>query len=374
MAENTQINSTGYPPGTPIDRLREEYKQQQALFNIQPLIVQRFLEAQARQIADAYIERSRSLRFTLPDRVVTKVEGQPDPHPIAQGDREQHLSSLRTRLEGKDVHILLRQRLAELDQSTNQANVVGSWLIRFTVATHMVYNMLPSGRHVTYIAAEDEDIPSIPVGDELEPESAITASTDAIVEEGKIEEGRGDLLVPYVPAARRFYLPQWVAFDDEGKLLVNSVSEAEADIKSMHRFLNVLFAARSLAPYILADDEYHNKHYGMLGQLVNQGRAMARYMTADIIRTVKMRAESQSLNRGLSLRLPYFDDQDLEIQTHNFVVIPAGRIMFVPAFVVRAAREEQAKVAQDTRFSASTRKHLLAELQMLEDAFQASGE
>ena len=373
MAENSQMNSIGYPPGTPIDRLREEYKQQQTFFNIQPLIVQRFLEAQARQIAEAYIERSRSLRFTLPDRVVTKAEGQPVPLPIPQGNREQHLSSLRTRLEGKDVHILLRQRLAELDQSTDEAMAIGSGLIRFSVATQMVYNMLPSGKHVAYVAAEEEDIPSIPVGDEMEPESAITASTDAIVEEGKAEEGRGDLLVPYVPAARRFYLPQWVAFDDQDKLLVNSVSEAEADIKSMQRFLNVLFAARSLAPYILADDEYHNKHYGMLGQLVNQGRALARYMTADIIRTVKLRAEAQSLNRGLSLRLPYFDDQDLELQTHNFVVIPAGRIMFIPAFVVRAAREERAKVAQDTRFSASTRKHLLVELQMLEDAFKASG-
>jgi hypothetical protein len=51
------------------------------------------------------------------------------------------------------------------------------------------------------------------------------------------------------------------------------------------------------------------------------------------------------------------------------VIIPAGRIMFVPAFVVRAALEEQAKLAQDTRFNPSTRKHLLNELEMLEKAF-----
>jgi hypothetical protein len=43
--------------------------------------------------------------------------------------------------------------------------------------------------------------------------------------------------------------------------------------------------------------------------------------------------------------------------------------MFVPAFVVRAAREQEAKVAQDTRLSHSTRKHLLSELSMLEGAF-----
>jgi hypothetical protein len=63
----------------------------------------------------------------------------------------------------------------------------------------------------------------------------------------------------------------------------------------------------------------------------------------------------------------------LTLESHNFEVIPAGRIMFVPAFVVRAAREEQAKVAQDTRLSASTRKYLLAELNVLERAFEVSG-
>jgi hypothetical protein len=53
----------------------------------------------------------------------------------------------------------------------------------------------------------------------------------------------------------------------------------------------------------------------------------------------------------------------------NLEVIPAGRIMFIPAFVVRAARGEQAKVAQDTRLNASTRRHLLTQLRNLETAF-----
>jgi len=37
--------------------------------------------------------------------------------------------------------------------------------------------------------------------------------------------------------------------------------------------------------------------------------------------------------------------------------------------VVRAAREQEAKIAQDTRLSQSTRKHLLAELSTLDQAF-----
>ena len=152
-------------------------------------------------------------------------------------------------------------------------------------------------------------------------------------------------------------------------MLVNSTNEAEAHVASMQRFLEILHAAVGLAPYMVADEEYQQKRYGMLGQLVNQGRILAIYETNEIIRTIKHRAAAHDLNRGLSLSLPYFDDQELLMSTHDFEVIPAGRIMFVPAFVVRAAREEQAKVAQDTRLSPSTRKHLLTELKILEEAF-----
>jgi hypothetical protein len=164
-----------------------------------------------------------------------------------------------------------------------------------------------------------------------------------------------------------------VAFDDPGRLLVGSTKEAEAHLASMQRYIDILHTASSIAPYMLADDEYQNKRYGMLGQLINQGRALARYKTSEIIKTIKERAQAGTLNRGLSLSLPYYDDQELRMDVTNFEVIPAGRVMFVPAFVVRAAREEAAKRAQDTRFNASTRKHLMAELQMLEDAFYHPG-
>jgi hypothetical protein len=243
-------------------------------------------------------------------------------------------------------------------------------LIRLATASHLVHGLLPSGRSVTYTSAEGEGIPSIPAGQDLEPDSAIMAASDAIVEEGTAEAGRGDLLVPYVPAARRFYLPQWVAFDNEDRLLVGSVSEAQAHLESMQRYVGILHAAVGLAPYVVADDDYQRKRYGMLGQLVNQGRALARYQTREIVRLVRERAEAHDLNRGLSLSLPYFDDQSLSMKTRDFEVIPAGRIMFVPAFVVRAARDEEVKVAQDTRLDPATRKHLLEELGLIEAGFE----
>jgi hypothetical protein len=355
---------------TPENQLRLEYDRQNALFDAQLPIVQRFLEAQASQIAEAYAERAQRVHFTLPDRVI--VTKGTEPITVTQSLRQQRVGDFRDKLARRDVHDTLRQRLTELEQSRDQAIVIAASLIRFSSATHMVRNMLPSGRIVTYVPVEEDDIPSIPVSNEMEPESAITASTDAIAEEGNDEDGRGSLQVPFVPAARRFYLPQWVAFGDKGELLVSSAKQAEAHVASMQHFLTVLFAARSLAPYMVADEEFEKKRYGMLGQLVNQGRGLANHLTNEIVSLIKTRAAEQSLNRGLSLRLPYFDDQDLCIKTHNFIVIPAGRIMFVPAFVVRAVLDEQAKIAQDTRFSVSTRRHLLAELQKLGEAFTSS--
>jgi len=357
------------------ERLTEEYERQQALFSAQPAIVQRFLEAQGKQIAEAVVEGDFQVRFSLPDRVVFPLEkGERSAQvTIPQNQRTYTAGSLLSRVRKVELYKELRHSLNELEQSPDRAISVAAGLLRHAAVMHMVYNMLPAGRTVAYQPADEgETIPSIPEDEGLEPGSAITATTDAIVEEQKAEEGRGELLVPFVPYARKFYLPQWVAFDEKGELLVKSVEEARAHIKSMQRFMEVLFLAVALAPYISADKEYTKKRYGMLGQLVNQGRALAVFQTNEIVARIKERISADSLNRGLSLSLPYFDDQELRVDISKFEVIPAGRIMFVPAFVVRAVHQEQVKVSQDTRLNTSTRKHLLYLLDLLEKAFEAA--
>lgn len=355
-----------------LENFRQELTQKRALFEAQPAILQRFFEAQAATLAQALISHMPQVKFSLPDRVLVKVAQIEQAAPVAvpPAAREQTLGGIQNRLLGKDVREEIRHRLNALEQSPDHAIAASAELLRYAAAVHLVYNQLPSGRHVEYLPDGDEEIATLPAAD-LEPESAITQESDAIAEEGGAEEGRGALQVPFVPAARRFYLPQWVSLDDQGNLLVGSVKEAEANLASMQRYVEILHAASSLAPYILADEDYQRKRYGMLGQLINQGRALARYKVKEIIHTVQERAASGALNRGLSLTLPYFDDQELKMDTTTFEVIPAGRIMFVPAFVVRAAREEAAKRLQDTRFNASTRKHLINELTMLEQAFAA---
>jgi hypothetical protein len=343
-----------------VPHLAQEYELQKALFGNQPVIIQRFLESQAQVIADALISKTSKVRFSLPDRIITTNTTVS----IPESQRQNNVGSfLQT-----DIREALTRRLSELERSAEQSIAVSTGLLRYATAIHMVHNLLPAGRAVTYHADDDEQIPTIPVEDNA-PESAITQASDAIVEDGNNND-RGDLQTPFVPDARRFFLPQWVAFDDAGKLLAGSVKEAEANVQSMQRYAMILHRALSLAPYMSASEEYQGKRYGILGQLINQGRALANFKTAEIIREIKARAEKQTLNRGLNITLPYFDDQALEMEISNLEIIPAGRIMFVPAFVVRAARGEQAKVSQDTRLNSSTRKHLLAQLKALETAFQ----
>jgi hypothetical protein len=375
MADKTRSSnlssSSGLVDGT-VSQLRQEYQTYQELMQAQPPLVQRFLETQAVAVADAIIQGLPQVRFTLPDRVVvSQKEADAKPVTVPKESREQMAGGLMDRLTRTDLRTALRLRLGELEQSPNHGVAMSACLLRHSVARHMVHVMLPSGRTVQYTVAEGDEIPTIPVKRAHEPKSALMAPTDAIgMGEGEEEAGRGEELVPYVEAARRFFLPQWVAFDDEGNLLVGSVNEAEAAIASMQQYLSVLHSAVGLAPYMVADEEYQRKRYGILGQLVNQGRALANYKVEElIIKTIQRRAATHDLNRGLSLSLPYFNDQQLAMDNYDFEVIPAGRIMFVPAFVVRAARAQAAKVAQDTRLSQSTRKYLLEELSALEKAF-----
>jgi hypothetical protein len=361
--------------------LHQEYEAHQALYQAQTGLIKRFLAAQARLLAEAIMLDLSQVQFLLPDHII--IDGQE--LEVATGQREQLAGGLRNRLGRTHLRDALHIRFLEMEQSGDVALAVCSQLMCYATAVEMIYQMLPDGRRVNYIALAGEEIPTIPakVTDENLPaalgdgngkgqgfKSAIMASTDAIVEEGQIDAERGELQVPYSPAALLFFLPQWVAFDDQARLLVKSVNEAEAYLASMRNYMNILHAAVALAPFVVADQVYQQKRFGMLGQMINQGRCLALYKTIQIIAEIKMRVAANDLNRGLGLSLPFFDDQDLKMCMLEIGVIPFGRIMFTPVMVVRAMQEEAAKVAQDTRLNSSTRRHLLIELYTLQRAFE----
>jgi len=100
-----------------------------------------------------------------------------------------------------------------------------------------------------------------------------------------------------------------------------------------------------------------------------RGRELARLQMEEAIEKVRRRATTHSLDRGLSLSLPYFDDRAAELRWRQLEIIPRGRVPFVPAFVVLAARQEASRVEQDASMLPSTQSHLLDLLNRLEAAF-----
>jgi hypothetical protein len=314
-------------------QLRQEFESWKIHFNVQPEAVQHFLRVQAQRIVEGLTLNAAQIRFSLPDQILCQVKktGEVLTVRVPEKYREQRIGSFWTRLRHVDRKAVLQRHLTQLEGSSNPGVSFGAALIRYSTTTYILHDFLPSGRFDTI---HTEMLPA-------------TLS----------------------PAAHRFCLPEWAAFDESGNLLVDSLAEAEGRITSMQRAIGLLDLATSLSPYMVADEAYQKRRYGLSSQLVQQGRALACDQTQQIIRGIQQRAAAHRLDRGFSLSLPYFDDQGLEMKTHNFVVIPAGRVLFSPAFVALAAWKEQVRVAQDTRLNPTTRNHLVGEIRALEEAF-----
>ena len=326
MASTSTLAIDSQQTDAPASHLRRAYEAQRMLFQAQPQAVQTFLEKQSLSLSQALVHGSVQIRFSLPEQVWCEGGNAGDLKRIPINQREHRVGGLRVFLKRSTLPAALSERLETLEASQDRGVATAARLIRYTTATMLIREILPA--------------PS-------------------------------ELASPNVAEARRIYMPQWVAFDEQGKLLVNTIGEARAHIAAMQAYLGILRTATSLAPYIVADAEYQQIRYGMMGQLVNQGRALARYETDEIIRAIQRRVQNHSLNRGLSLSLPYFDDQDMELKDLDFEIIPAGRVLFVPAFLVLAVSTEEIQVAHNEWMSASTRQHLLVELKSLKRAFDA---
>lgn len=353
---------------TALDRhssqLAREYEGLERLFSAQPAMTRHFLDSQAGSVLAGLEGSGTRIRFLLPDQI--RLEGG-ETVTIPASSRARHVGGLIARMaRAKRLSLLIRS-LNDLEAGLNPALSVCGQLMRYALAHHLVYSRLPDGRPVQYRPESGEDIPSIPIG-EAAP-AGLLAGSDAVVEEDEPGPVQDRLQVPYVDAARRFYLPQWVAIGDEDRLLVGSLAEAEATLASLRGAVRLLEQAIAICPSLVADATYQRKRAGLLGQVVNQGRALARVHTHEIVSRIRSRSSAGSLNRGLSLSLPYFDDDSLSLQSYPVEVIPDGRILFVPAFVVRAMRLSQAKVRQDPHLGPTTRRHLLVQLASIESAF-----
>jgi len=330
----------------PVSQLRMEYQACQDLLQAQPEWIQRILTEQAARLTEAIGQGSSQVHYHLPESVVLRNQGQElVAMPVPSKIRNQAVKSIFGHLIHFNLLAGVNKNLARLERSTNQGTSASAILLRHALVMNMVHGYLPPGWNVLYRTDEGDEIPCQPI-----------SSTDQDGD-SQIEPGNG------------FFLPQWVAFDDKGNLLASDTKEAYAKFDLMKRYLNILDAAVDLAPYMVVDGEYQDKHYGILGQLVNQGRALARYEVGQICEKIRQRATSHDLDRGFSLSLPYFNDQTLALELYNFEVVPPGRVMFLPTFMVLAVRAQGAKVIGETRFNRMTRLNLVKELYTLERTF-----
>src|SRR5512137_1956319 len=148
---------TDISTATPVIHLRDEYERQRALFLAQPIIVQRFIESQAQRLAQAVTNNARQVRFSLPDQVTAKVpySGEMAAMLVPHQMREQTLGRWKFRYNGQYLRDELRLKLNKLEQSPDHAINASASLLRYATAIHMVHNMLPAGRSVTYRAESD---------------------------------------------------------------------------------------------------------------------------------------------------------------------------------------------------------------------------
>ena len=165
--------------------LRQKYDQAAELLRAQPPLTQRFVEAQARHLSDAIVQRTPQVRFTLPDQVIGLGS---DARPVAvpAGYREQIVggTGFLDRFSRTDVRKAIVHRLQELELASNREVSISAKLLRHATVIYMVHGMLPAGRSVKYAVEEGEEIPTHPEGEVEAVGSAITATTDAIAEEG----------------------------------------------------------------------------------------------------------------------------------------------------------------------------------------------
>lgn len=335
--------------------MAKEYEYWYTLLNIQVESQKQFLILQAQKLADALLHNLKETTIRLPEFLMFPNAG--------NGNRETKLllsTEIRQQITIQERHkwfnrqtILqaIKKVFANLEASNNSGMAAFGGILRFATSYTIIHDLLPAGSSVTYSALSGEIVPSLPQNCESDTKSAG---------------------LPRENYAKRFYLPQWIAFDEFGQLLVNSIDEAETCVISMQRYLEALQEAAILAPYIVVDQVYQQKYYGILGQLVNQCRSLCSYRTNEIIATIQKRVSNNSLNRGLRITLPYFDDQSLLLRKIEFEIIPPGRVMFVPAFMVMAVQQQITMTQHNTTLNYSTRKHLLVQLASLEKAFDTN--
>lgn len=161
------------------------------------------------------------------------------------------------------------------------------------------------------------------------------------------------------------------AFDKHERLLV-SESLAGPRVQGLIRYVKWLRIAGQLYPPWTTSDRYNDLFSHLTALLTQQGRALARLYTNQLIEEVRTGWKTGEIARGLTLFVPYLDERTYQIARYSVIVTPGGRIPFRPQFIVSACRVAEREVRTHTAFTQSTRWQLLARLDQILQAFTRS--
>ena len=353
----------------------QELEVWQKLFYLQTSATQDFLEKQASWLAWAIVNDLSQIRFGLPERVACEVDrsGRVRFGLVPEDYRQQPVIIRWRSLTHTALRTAVQQRFAELDECLDSAVVIGAGLLRLACCMYMIRRMVHSWWSEACLPDSEQSLSAFVSGDkEFRTFSRKTVahffSADADPKDAPVSQE----MKPVAGSHQLSGSQAQTVVEICQPVLAKAVIEAEQLMAAMQQYLAILDMAVTLAPYVVADAEYQHTRIRIVGQLIQQGRALAQFQVREIIQSIQLRAASNLLNRGLSLDLPYFDDHALEMRCWKFRVIPAGRTLFSPAFVVRAVWLEREKLSRERRLSPSTRKHLLEELDSLERAFDGA--
>ncbi|MCS7247896.1 MAG: hypothetical protein NZ840_06595 [Anaerolineales bacterium] len=307
-----------------------EGEQKGMLWRNQTKTVRQQFVAQAEQILRAIQENRPVLEFSLPEKVILI-------DPFTHAYREEPVpvrhrrQTIRRRFfrRGRSILSDVLQRLSDLQSSSYLSLSLSANILRYWIA-RLWLNQIPEG----------EPFPQSP-----SPQSP-SATT--------VEPRRG--------------FPEWLLFDTKGDPLFSTPEEVEQRIRAIKSALQSLLSVMAIDPSIVEEEAFRSRYTALVTQWTEQGRLYSEHLTKGIISTIHQRKSQHTLNRGLSIHLPYFDDQLLEIEYLDLEVVPPGRIPFEEVFLFEAVQKAKQQVSKDGKLSPTTRQHLLAELELLESS------
>jgi hypothetical protein len=156
-------------------------------------------------------------------------------------------------------------------------------------------------------------------------------------------------------------------FSENGRLKMDSRVTAEVWLKDQKYKLDLLDTAAQICPAVTDMVVYRQSSARLMRLIENQGKWLSAFLLNELVADFDRLLKENSLNRGISFSLPYFDDRTLDVCYYNFSAIPAGRVMYTPAFVLLAIQKEGVRLFHNSQLSPNSRENLLQTLSAIQN-------